>query len=200
VGRGKEGAPARLAADAPSRSAVKAARVRMRVTDQATGQTVVRRRIPDEARKRRLRGTGRDYISDQGYRVVSCRGHSLADKSGRVYEHRLVLFGAIGEGPHSCHWCGRKINWKRSEGVSRLVVDHLNDERCDNRLENLVPSCVYCNSERSLRPDFLTHCGAGHPWTEENSYERPDGKGRLCRACQRAQNRKVAARRKAKAA
>ena len=28
-----------------------------------------------------------------------------------------------------------------------------------------------------------THCRRGHEWTEENTYLRPDGDGRQCRAC-----------------
>lgn len=31
----------------------------------------------------------------------------------------------------------------------------------------------------------LTHCKNGHEFTPANTYERPDGSGRTCRACQR---------------
>ena len=178
---------------------MQATRVRTLVTDPASGQAVVRRRIPDELRQRRLRGTGRDYVTDQGYRIVTRRGHPLADKSGRVYEHRQVLYDLIGDGPHACHWCGRKVAWRRQQGCTRLVVDHLNDDRLDNQPENLTPSCVRCNSERARRPDFLTHCEGGHPWTPETTYRRPGG-GRWCRTCQRARDRKRLERKKAQAA
>jgi hypothetical protein len=181
------------------RRGVRATRIRMLVTDPATGEAVFRRRVPDKALRRRRQGTGRQYVTDQGYRVVTRAGHPLADSSGRVYEHREVLYGALGEGPHKCHWCGRGLAWKRRSGFARLVTDHLNDNRTDNRIENLVPSCTNCNSDRARRPDFFTHCPNGHARTPENIYERPDGNGgRQCRDCRRRSNRAQHVARKAK--
>ncbi len=37
-----------------------------------------------------------------------------------------------------------------------------------------------------------THCPAGHPYDEENTYHRPTG-GRVCRTCARTNKRKRAA-------
>lgn len=85
---------------------------------------------------------GRRYI------VRSAAHHPLADKYGRVYVHRQVLYDAIGPGPHSCHWCGTQIDWKPKGAPGELQPDHLNNDGADNRLENLVPSCRRCNSTR----------------------------------------------------
>jgi hypothetical protein len=47
--------------------------------------------------------------------------HPLADKHGRVYEHRLVMAEAV----------GRKL-------TRREHVHHINGDRTDNRLKNLM--------------------------------------------------------------
>ena len=116
------------------------------------------------------------------YRSVLRPGHPLADKDGRVKVHRLVLYEKVGEGEHNCHWCRRPLRWDGS-GRSRLLPDHLDNDGWNNRPENLVPACCWCNGARGKRPDFLTHCDHGHEYTKANTYLRPDGGGRVCREC-----------------
>jgi len=87
------------------------------------------------------------------YIVVGAPGHPLATREGNVLEHRLLLFEAIGWGPHSCHWCGDEIDWVAIRGKSTtwkgiLVVDHLDNDCSNNELSNLLPSCNYCNAMR----------------------------------------------------
>lgn len=67
--------------------------------------------------------------------------------------HRVVLYDKIGPGPHPCHWCGKPVDWttNRNGGIGQLVADHVNDDRGDNRPENIVPSCRGCNGQRSHR-------------------------------------------------
>lgn len=105
----------------------------------------------------RLRRTGttdvippkRRYMTREGYVKILSHGHVLADKAGHVYEHRKVLFDDIGPGKHSCFWCGVVLDWDCG------IVDHLNDKKSDNRLENLVFTCNNCNRARGALIPFL---------------------------------------------
>lgn len=77
-----------------------------------------------------------------GYIQVPANGHPLARGGSLVYEHRAVYYDAHGDGPFKCHWCGAHITW------DTLHIDHLNDNRKDNRISNLVASCPICNQQR----------------------------------------------------
>lgn len=78
-----------------------------------------------------------------GYVLVYAPDHPLKTATQlHVYQHRVVLYDAIGDGPHSCHWCSKSLDWPSIE------VDHLNSKRNDNRLSNLVVSCSGCNGRR----------------------------------------------------
>jgi hypothetical protein len=83
------------------------------------------------------------------YKRVGAKGHPMADASGLAYEHRVVLFDAIGYGPHSCHWCGVGVDWLPKGEPGELQPDHLNGDGADNRLVNLAPSCRSCNTGRA---------------------------------------------------
>lgn len=88
-------------------------------------------------------------VSSHGYFTILSPGHPLADKGGRVYEHRLVLFGILGGGEHPCFWCEKLVRWG-VRGRSALVVDHLDGKTTNNHLNNLVASCNPCNSSRGI--------------------------------------------------
>jgi hypothetical protein len=94
----------------------------------------------------RGRRRGRRFLDSSGYVCVWAPGHPVADKYGRASEHRVVLFDAIGPGPHPCAECGRPVDWPQ------LSVDHVNRDRTDNRPENLQPCHVGCNTMRARRP------------------------------------------------
>jgi hypothetical protein len=84
------------------------------------------------------------YRTEQsaGYIWLREPSHPLADSRGLVYEHRFVFYNQHGEGPFKCHWCRVDIDWKV------MHVDHLDDDKTNNNIENLVPSCPRCNQKR----------------------------------------------------
>jgi len=100
------------------------------------------------------------------YVTTDAPGHPMTPRCGKAYVHRIVLFDAIGYGPHSCHWCDRPIDWNGRNGVDGLFVDHLNNMRNDNRLENLAPSCHACNSSRGSQRRRQALADAG--WWSNN--------------------------------
>jgi hypothetical protein len=84
------------------------------------------------------------YRTEQsvGYIWVREPSHPLADSTGLVYEHRFVFYNEHGIGPFKCHWCGLDIEWET------MHVDHLDDDKTNNNIDNLVPSCPLCNQKR----------------------------------------------------
>lgn len=90
-------------------------------------------------------------MHSSGYVCLQEPSHPLA-VNGSVFEHRKVLFEAIGPGHHPCHWCQTPVEWMRKGTAKRctLVVDHLDADKANNALENLVPSCSRCNWSRGL--------------------------------------------------
>jgi len=87
-----------------------------------------------------------DGYIERGYRFFSGVDHPVTTDSGKLAEHRRVLYDKIGPGPHECHWgCGRLLEWGGRDGI---CADHLDADRSNNDPENLVPSCVVCNVHR----------------------------------------------------
>jgi hypothetical protein len=84
---------------------------------------------------------------DRGYVLLHLPGHALANGKW-VYEHRYLLYERLGPGPHQCWWCGREVRWEED-----LNVDHLDYDRSNNDLANLVPSCRACNVGRGAGCD-----------------------------------------------
>lgn len=88
-------------------------------------------------------------INREGYRLIKAPGHPMAHTSGWALEHRVVLFNAIGNGPHACHWqCGRQLEWHHENPSWQLLADHVDDNRLNNAADNLVPACRNCNATR----------------------------------------------------
>ena len=108
-----------------------------------------------EARQRRTGGTCPSTrlrrVDSRGYVSIKAPDHPLTpDRSnGWVYEHRALLYDRIGDGPHQCHWCGKRLGWRD------LVVDHLNEDKSDNRDTNLLATCSPCNRARGAMTPFI---------------------------------------------
>lgn len=66
------------------------------------------------------KNAGEGYVSKSGYKYLGIKGHPLANRHGRVAEHKLVMFNHIG-----------RLFYKGE------TVHHKNGVRDDNRLENL---------------------------------------------------------------
>lgn len=94
--------------------------------------------LPRQPRQRRPRKPQAPY---QRVRVAH---HVLVDGcDSKTYVHRVVLFDRIGYGPHRCHWCCIGLTWRLD-----LHVDHIDFNRLNNDPDNLVPSCMSCNTTR----------------------------------------------------
>lgn len=85
------------------------------------------------------------FLAKKRYKVIVAQGHPLASKkTGRILLHRKVLFDSIGFSIVPCFWCAKGLLF----GVN-LFVDHLDHDRHNNELKNLVPSCNSCNAGRT---------------------------------------------------
>ena len=105
------------------------------------------------------------------YKTKYNPSHPLASKHGIVYVHRMVLFDAIGHGPHACHWCGTGVDWLPKGTPGELRPDHLNNRGDDNRIENLAPSCAPCNSKRGSQRRAAALKAAGW-WSSHDTIAR----------------------------
>ncbi len=92
-----------------------------------------------------------------GYLLVCVPDHALAKKTSRrqQFQHRVVYFDAHGEGPFACHRCKVEVTW------DTLHIDHLNDIKTDNAIDNLVASCAVCNMHRGSQKMKATMQGKG---------------------------------------
>lgn len=136
---------------------------------------------------------------------------SLVDKAGPVPEYRRDLgpcwlwMGAVSPeryGRYSDNLYSHRVAWELHYGLAvpdGLVLDHLCRTTLCCRPSHLDAVTQRTNILRGLSPigqrAFWTHCPRGHEYTAANSYWRPDGGGRMCRACCRiraAQRRRAA--------
>jgi hypothetical protein len=88
----------------------------------------------------------------RGYLVEDRKRHPVAQRHGKAFVHRVVLYDTIGPGWHPCHRCGTLLSWDyKFPHPLALTVDHLNRDRMDNRPENLAPCCNRCNPRDGAR-------------------------------------------------
>lgn len=116
-------------------------------------------------------------LSSHGYVALYKREHPLATASGFVYEHRQVLYDAIGSGPHACRWCGTPVDWIKGRCIrGALVPDHIDGVKTNNALDNLVPACNSCNVARGLFMAWVRrHQDDPFLWALYNQVRRKNG-------------------------
>ena len=79
-----------------------------------------------------------------GYQLIYSPSHPLVQPNGYVYEHRAVLYEALGEGPLACELCGVALTW------ATCCVDHIDCDVKNNARSNLRPTCNTCNTHRGI--------------------------------------------------
>ena len=83
---------------------------------------------------------------------LTSHDHFLASGNGVVSQARVICWESQGRLPSTqCHWCDWEVWWKATGGQVQAQADHLNSNSIDNRPENLVPACYWCNVLRSSR-------------------------------------------------
>jgi hypothetical protein len=95
------------------------------------------------------RGVRNPSITGHGYVQHFVPDHPVAFKTGMLYVHRRVLYDHLGPGFHPCHWCAKPLEWGGVRADS-LKVDHLDGDKQNNALGNLVPACQTCNGARGF--------------------------------------------------
>lgn len=82
-----------------------------------------------------------------GYQRVYEPGHPLADVHGYVYEHRLVMYQAVGDEVNICAICGKDISW------ATCHIDHIDEDVRNNTISNLRATCRGCNTARGRKQE-----------------------------------------------
>ncbi len=90
-----------------------------------------------------------------GYVLVYAPGHVVGRGKAHVYEHRKIFYDANGEGPFKCHVCGANQTW------DTMHIDHLDDDKTNNSIDNLAPSCPTCNQGRGRHKMVRTNQARG---------------------------------------
>lgn len=99
-------------------------------------------------RQWRIANEGRIYKTRNGYVKYVGFNHPACAANGLTGYHRILLWDMLGGKDTECHWCGKHVSWNSDDWYTRLVTDHVNTVKDDNRPENIVASCNLCNVTR----------------------------------------------------
>lgn len=120
---------------------------------------------------------GTERTDDRGYVWVKAPDHPLAhitgSRRGWVRRHRQRLYDSCNGAPQKCVYCEYHLEWRGH--FSRCInVDHFNEVKGDDRIENLFPSCYWCNLFKSGWPlTFEEHWRAIHRFAHLEPWVRP---------------------------
>lgn len=108
--------------------------------------------------------------------AVHSGGYGVVNVKGKIhFAHRVSFVALVGEIP------------------DLLLLDHRCRDRLCVRPGHLQPVTnrenTWGRGEYASGAPMRSHCPLGHEFTEENTYWRPDGAGRACRACIRRRSR-----------
>lgn len=128
---------------------------------------------------------GSGTVRADGYVQIRAEGHPVAGANGLAFQHRVVLYDAIGPGTHECHYCGTPVTW-----FSGLETDHKDHDKQNNAVENLVPCCMTCNRTRwNTQKDGCPH--------NHGPYDKQYANGhRYCSKCKSEKEKRRRAKRK----
>lgn len=113
-------------------------------------------------------------------RALDGAGYGKIHRDGKYWGAHVWTWvthnGPVPEGKQINHHCDVRICINPEHLYAGTPKENMDDRRARGRARNGWSD--------------TTHCVNGHEFTDENTYYRPDGKGRNCRACLRDRARR----------